>query len=294
MRIGLMVDDSGKTIDDIVAAARSGLPALWLGQRFGWDPLTALAVAGQEVPGVELGTAIVPTWPQHPIKLAVQALSTQAVTGNRLSLGVGLSHPAMIEDGYGLSYDRPARHLREYLSALGPLLRGESIAYRGETLAAQGRVDVAGAKPPALLVSALGDLTLRVAGELADGTITTWAGPRALGEHIVPKITKAAAGRAEPRVIAGVIVAVTDDPGSIRAWVAREYGIAASLPAYRAILDREGVREVADTVVTGDEATVERELRRHLDAGATEFAAALVGSPAEQARTLELLRSLNS
>ncbi|MFJ8813671.1 TIGR03564 family F420-dependent LLM class oxidoreductase [Amycolatopsis thermoflava] len=294
MRIGLMLDDAGKTIDDIVAAARSGLPALWLGQRFGWDPLTALAVAGREVPGIELGTAIVPTWPQHPITLATRALSTQSATGNRLSLGVGLSHPVMVEGQYGLTYDRPARHLREYLSALGPLLRGETVAHQGETLTARARLEVAGATPPALLVSALGDRTLRVAGELADGTITTWAGPRTLGEHIVPKIRKAAAGRAEPRVVAGVVVAVTDEPDVIRAWVAREYGIAGTLPAYRAVLDREGVREIAEVVVAGDEDAVERELRRQLDAGATEFAAALVGSPAEQDRTLELLRSLNS
>ncbi|WP_223842994.1 TIGR03564 family F420-dependent LLM class oxidoreductase [Amycolatopsis methanolica] len=218
-----MVDDTGKTIDDIVTAARSGLPALWLGQRFGWDPLTALAVAGREVPGIELGTAIVPTWPQHPITLATRALSTQSATGNRLSLGVGLSHPVMVEGQYGLPYDRPARHLREYLSALGPLLSGETVAHQGETLTARARVEVAGATPPALLVSALGDRTLRVAGELADGTITTWAGPRTLGEHIVPKIRKAAAGRAEPRVVAGVVVAVTDDPDGIRAWVTRGY-----------------------------------------------------------------------
>ncbi|OXM72048.1 MULTISPECIES: TIGR03564 family F420-dependent LLM class oxidoreductase [Amycolatopsis] len=293
MRIGLMVDTASKTIDDIVAAARSGLPALWLGQRFSWDPLTALAVAGREVPGIELGTAIVPTWPQHPITLATRALSTQSVTGNRLSLGVGLSHPVMIEDQYGLSYDKPARHLREYLTALGPLLRGESVAYQGETLAARAQVEVTGAQPPALLVSALGDLTLRIAGELADGTITTWAGPRTLGDHIVPKIREAAAGRAEPRVVAGVIVAVTDDPAAVRARITREYGMAATMPAYRAVLDREGVREVAETVVAGDEDALERQLRRHLDAGATEFAAALAGSPAEQARTLELLRSLN-
>ncbi|MEV5298030.1 hypothetical protein [Amycolatopsis methanolica] len=87
---------------------------------------------------------------------------------------------------------------------------------------------------------------------------------------------------------------MTDDPDGIRAWVTRGYGIARTLPAYRAVLDREGVREIAEVVVAGNEGVVERELRRQLDAGATEFAAALVGSPAEQGRTLDLLRSLNS
>jgi F420-dependent oxidoreductase-like protein len=193
--------------------------------------------------------------------------------------------------GVAVSFDRPARHLREYLSALVPLLRGESVTYQGETLKAVGAVDVAAATPPSVLVGALGPAMLRVAGELADGTITTWATASALAEHIVPTITKAA-GRRTPRVIASTVVCVTSHEDDHRAWVTENFGMVGQLPVYRAMLDRGHAAGPQDTVVIGDETVVERQIRRLFDAGATELVAVLLGSEEEQARTTALLADL--
>jgi F420-dependent oxidoreductase-like protein len=300
MRIGIGIDERGYTLGQVLNAARAaasaGIGTFWMGQHADWDPLLALTLAAREVPGIGVGTAIALTYPRHPLTLAAEALSVQAATGNRLTLGVGLSHQPVIEGQYGYSYQRPARHLREYLSALGPLLRGESIDYQGETLRAKGAVAVAGAKPPALLVAALGPALLRIAGELADGTITNWAGPKVLDEHVVPTISAAAraAGRPAPRVLAMVMVSVTSDPDGVRDWVAGHFGLAATLASYRAILDRGGAAGVADMVVAGDTTAVEAELRRMADAGATEFVVAPMGSDEERARTIEALGSLTT
>lgn len=295
MRIGVFVDEMGPSLETVIdqsqAAAKAGFAGVWLGQRTGRDALTTLALAGRQTPGIELGTAVVPTYPRHPLALAAQALTVQEAVGGRLTLGLGVSHQYIIEGQYGYSFDRPARHLREYLSALVPLLRGESVTYQGETLKAVGAVDVAAATPPSVLVGALGPAMLRVAGELADGTITTWATPSALAEHIVPAITKAA-GRRTPRVVASTVVCVTSHEDDRRAWVTENFGMVGQLPIYRAMLDRGHATGPQDTVVIGDEAVVERQIRQLFDAGATELVVVLLGSEEEQARTTALLTEL--
>ncbi|GGP01855.1 LLM class F420-dependent oxidoreductase [Nonomuraea glycinis] len=278
-------------VDQFQGAAKAGFAGVWVGQRTGRDALTTLAVAGCRTPGVELGTAVVPTYPRHPLVLAAQALTVQEVVGGRLSLGLGVSHRHIIEEQYGYSFDRPARHLREYLSVLVPLLRGESVSYGSETLTAVGAVDVAVA-PPSVLVGALGPAMLRVAGELADGTVTTWATASALAEHVVPVITKAAGART-PRVVASTVVCVTSREDDHRAWVTENFAMVGQLPVYRAMLDRGHAAGPQDTVIIGDEAVVERQIRRLFDAGATELVAVLLGSEEEQARTTALLAALS-
>ena len=206
-------------IGQVQSAADSGFGTVWSAQALGWDALTALAVAGALVPDLALGTAVVPTPQRHPLTLASQALTVQAVTGNRLTLGIGAGIGRMVESMFGLPAGRPARRMREYVSALRPLLRGEAVDYRGETLTAVGAVSVSGAHAPPLLLAALGPEMLRVAGELADGAVTWMAGPRTLADHVVPTVTRAAetAGRPAPRILAGVIVCVTDDEEGARA-----------------------------------------------------------------------------
>ena len=207
---------------------------------FGLDALTSLAVAGSQVPGIELGTAVVPTYPRHPAVLAQQALTAARRWPGRLTLGIGLSHKIVIEDMYGYSFDRPARHMREYLSVLLPLLdgrgprRGRPCGHIGLTTPRPGRVPV--------LLAALAPQMLSLAGRAhrRDRAVDDRAGHGA-GLRRPGRFGRGqAAGRPSPRVVCALPVSVTDDPDAARARANRVFAIYGQLPSYRAMLDREG------------------------------------------------------
>jgi len=299
MRIGMALEVDG-SIDAVVqraaGLAATGVSSLWASQIFGWDTLTTLAVVGREVPGVDLGTAVIPVHPRHPMMLAEQALTVQSATGGRLLLGIGLSHQVVVEGVWGCSFDRPAGYMREYLSVLGPLLRGEQVSFHGEHLHTTtfGPLDVAPTPPPPLLVAALGPAMLRIAGELADGTVTWMVGPRTVAEHIVPRIREAAsaAGRPSPRVVVTLPVCVTDAPDEARRLADGIFAVYGQLPSYRAMLDREQVQGPADVAIVGDEAEVAAAIEGMAVAGATDFSAAVYGAPQELERTRALVSRL--
>jgi F420-dependent oxidoreductase-like protein len=298
VRIGIFGGEPGG-IDKAVEAARTaseqGFHAYWLSQIFGLDALTTLAVVGREVPGIEVGTGVVPTYPRHPMMLAAQALTVQAATRNQLVLGIGLSHKIVIEDMFGYSFEKPVRHMREYLTILMSLLHEGSSQFTGETLSFRGGVAVPDATAPPVLVAALGPKMLELAGRLADGTMTWMTGPSTIAALTVPTINKAAAdaGRPAPRIASGLPVCVTDDPAAARARAAQVFQVYGILPSYRAMLDREGAVGPEDVAIVGTEDEVRAGIRRVEDAGATDFAAVEFGAGEdERRRTRELLRSL--
>ena len=221
MRISIFGGEQPSLDAAVDAAGRveaEGFHGFHVPQIFGLDALTTLAVVGRQVPRIELGTGVIPTYPRHPMMLAAQALTTQMASDGRLLLGIGLSHQVVIESMFGLSFEKPARHMREYLSILMPLLNGEPVAYAGETLSTNATLGIEGVAPPAVAVAALGPLMLKLAGSMTDGTVTWMTGPATLAEHTVPTITAAAAdaGRPAPKVVVGLPVCVTDDPDGAR------------------------------------------------------------------------------
>jgi 5,10-methylenetetrahydromethanopterin reductase len=300
MRIGIFGGEAADgTIDDLIDAARQteadGFASFWLPQIFGPDAVTVQAIIGRAVPRIELGTAVVPTYPRHPMMLASQALTAQAASGGRFTLGIGLSHQMVIESMFGMSFDKPVRHMREYLSILLPLLREGAVSFTGETLSASGTVSVSGSTPCPVLVAALGPKMLKLAGAQTDGTVTWMTGPDTLANHIVPSITEAAAeaGRNAPRIAASLPVAVTDDPDATRARASKTFEVYGMLPSYRAMLDREGAAGPADVALVGDEATVRAGIDQVRQAGVTDFVATEFALDAsERTRTRELLKSL--
>jgi F420-dependent oxidoreductase-like protein len=301
MGIGMLVGGGPKTtIDDVVGQIRSaaddGFSAAWLSQIFGWDALTALAVAGREVPGIELGTAVIPTYPRHPMALAAQALTTSAATGGRLVLGIGLSHQIVIEGVLGYSFEKPARHMREYLSVLIPLLHAEQVQFEGDTVTFRGMgpLEAPGAEPPPVLLAALAPRMLELAGSRADGTVTWMTGPGTIADHIGPSIRKAAeaAGKPAPRIAVGLPVSVTADADAARQAANKAFAVYGQLPSYRAMLDKEGAAQPGDVAIVGDEDTVRAGIQRVFDAGGTEFSAAVFGSREEVDRTRGLLKKL--
>lgn len=301
MRIGLFFGETGSVeslVQQVVGAERDGFPSVWFSQIFGCDALTVIALAGQQTTSIELGTAVVPVYPRHPHMLAQQALTVQAATGGRLALGIGLSHAPVVEGMWGMSYEHPARYMREYLSVLVPLLREGKAKFEGEVFRVNATLQIAGATPPALLIAALAPVMLKTAGELADGTVTWMTGPKTIETHVAPRITKAAsaAGRPAPRIVVGLPIAVSDDPTAARERAAQLFQIYGFLPNYKRMLDKEGASGPKDVVIVGNEAEVGKQIRALASAGATDFVASAYpvedDAGASLARTHALLKGL--
>ena len=124
----------GALIGEAQQLEARGFASIWLPSIMEFDAIGTMAIIGRETQRIELGTAVVPSFPRHPVALAQQALTTQAATRGRFTLGIGLSHRRIIEEGLGLSYERPARHMREYLAVLTPLLAGRPVELYGRPL----------------------------------------------------------------------------------------------------------------------------------------------------------------
>jgi F420-dependent oxidoreductase-like protein len=287
-------DPLGRLRNRLQASADDGFASAWLANIFGLDALTALAVAGSQVPGIEVGTAVVPTYPRHPAALAQQALTAQAALDGRLSLGIGLSHQIVIEGMFGYSFERPARHMREYLAVLLPLLREGRVSFAGETLRAEVGLTAPCDHDVPVLLAALAPRMLRLAGRDADGTVLWMTGPATIESHIVPAITAAAAdaGRAAPRVVCLLPVCVTGDPDGARERAAQMFSVYGQLPSYRAMLDQEGAAGPADVAIVGDEAAVAAQIDALGGVGVTDFVAAEFGQGDDAVRTRALLRDL--
>ena len=300
MKYGIFGDavNSG-TLDDVVAQAasaeRDGFAAFWAPHIFGLDTMTALAVVGTKVPRIELGTAVVPTFPRHPHAIAQQAHTVAAASDNRFTLGIGLSHKIVIENMFGLSYDKPVRHLREYLNVLMPLSRNEMANFDGEMYRVHAPIAAKGSTGFGVVVAALGEQMLRVTAALADGTLTWCTGPATLAGHTIPTITRAAEefGRPAPRVIAALPVCVTDARDAAATRAAETFAAYGALPSYRAMLDREGVAGPADIAIIGSAAQVQQRIADLAGIGVTDFAAVeFGGTPEEVADTREALKGL--
>ena len=313
MRIGLMIGpERGRystKVERLVADARqaedAGLAAAWVPQiPDEFDALTAVTVIGQATSRLEIGTAVVPIQTRHPIALAQQALSVQAVLGGRLTLGLGVSHHWIIEEMLGLSYDRPAAAMAAYLDVLDQALRGPGpVDVENEQFQVHNPLDITDIGPTPVLLAALGPVMLRLAGERTDGTILWLADERAIAGHVAPKLNRAAeaAGRPTPRIVAGIPVCLCGDD-EVEAAVERTNRILSEAevsPNYQKLLDLGDAQNVGDILAAGSESAVEKRLRSFADAGVTDLSVRVVPIGqgrdeliASSHRTRELLASL--
>ena len=303
MRIGLMHGDAGNfTVDELVQQVvdeeNDGFDSAWFGQIFGADSLTVMAIAGTRTSRIELGTSVIPTYTRHPWAMAQQAMTVRAACGGRFVLGIGPSHHVVVENMWGMSYEKPARHVKEYLDVLLPLVQNGAVQHKGELYSTMGQLTVANGTPVSVMLSALAPVMLKMAGSRTDGTITWMAGPKTIETHVTPSITAAAkeAGRQAPRVVVGLPICVTEDIAAARESAAKAFIVYGGLPNYRRMLDREGAAGPADVAIVGDEAAVERQIRDVASAGATDLLAPIFptgpDAGASIARTRALLKSL--
>jgi 5,10-methylenetetrahydromethanopterin reductase len=302
MRIGMSLAERGGTdaltelTERLRRGADDGFASAWLANIFGLEALTALAIAGSQVPGIELGTAVIPTYPRHPAMLAQQAMTAALAVGpGRLTLGIGLSHQIVIESIYGYSFDKPARHMREYLDILLPLLDGTPVSVDGSTVSAHIGLSTPRAARVPVLLAAMAPRMLQLAGERTDGTVLWMTGPATVRDYIAPTITAAAsaAGKGAPRVVCQLPVCVTNEPDAARAQAAEEFAIYGQLPSYRAMLDKEGAAGPGDVAIVGDEDAVATQIAGLADAGVTDFVAAEFATDAAgRQRTRSLLKKI--
>ena len=295
MKIGVMVGpergDTGRKVkrllEEIAWAESAGIATAWIPQvPSDLDALQMVALLGARTERIELGTAVVPLQAQHPVALARQALTAHAIAGGWLTLGVGPSHHWVVCDMLGLPYDKPAGYTRDYLQVLDAAWRAcdedgtRSIDVENAAFTVRNPFDVAPVAPLAVLVAALGPVMLRIAGEHADGTILWMADERAIGDHVVPKITAAAqaAGRKAPRVVAGIPVCLCSpsQADEAKARANRILGEAEISPNYQRILEYGDARDIGDLCAVGDEAAITARFKSFADAGVTDLSVRLL------------------
>ena len=281
--IVLRVDpNAANVVDDVVSRARRahevGVHQVWLAQQFDYEAITLAALIGAAVPGLGVGTSVVPINPRHPLIMASLAQTAQAASHGNFSLGLGLGAHEPERQAFGASWPNTIPRLREHLTVLRSIFTDGAVDFHGDEFTASPGwpVAVPGGAPLPVYVAAMGPKALRVTAELADGTLPYLAGPRTIAEFIEPTIAKAAAdaGRPKPRIIASVPVLVTEDSQNDidagRDLAARQLSFYETIPSYRRVIAREGVDNVAELAAVGGSDAVARRLKTYLDAGATD------------------------
>jgi F420-dependent oxidoreductase-like protein len=301
--VALSAAETDNYVDAIVEvsreAAEAGIQSAWFGQRLDYDAAAVAGFVGREVPQLQVGTSAIPIFGRHPVLVSSQAQTAQAATHGRFHLGLALGARFIVEQTFGLPFERPIALLREFLTPLRPLLETGKADFHGELLTAAPTLPgaVPGATPPVpVLVAAMGPQALRVTGELADGTLPYLVTPKTLGEHIVPAITAAAerAGRPAPRIVAFAAGVVTSDIEATREKALQQMAFYDQVPSYQRIVGLAGATRAGELAVIGDEKQVAAEVRRFFDAGATEVVLTQTdfNGRADQLRTFEVLGSL--
>jgi F420-dependent oxidoreductase-like protein len=271
--------DAPNLVDDMIGQARRayelGVGQVWLAQRSDYDAITLAGLIGAAVPGLAVGTSVVPINPRHPLIVASLAQTAQAASHGNFSLGLGLGNHNIERQTFGVDWSKPVERLRDHLTILRSVFDTASVDFHGAELSASPGwpVHVPGGTPVPVYVAAMGPKALRVTGELADGTLPYLAGPRTIGEFIAPSITKAAAdaGRPAPRIVAAVPVVLSDDADTARSVAAEQLSFYQTIPSYQKVIAREEVDSVTELAAAGPEEAVVKQLRRYLDAGATDL-----------------------
>jgi F420-dependent oxidoreductase-like protein len=270
---------ASNVVDDVIEQARRafdvGVRQIWLAQQFDYDAIALAGLVGAAVPGLGVGTFVVPINPRHPLVVATLAQTAQAAAHGNFSLGLGVGAHAPERQAFGTTWPNPVGRLREHLEVLRSIFDTGAVDYHGSefTAAPEWPVALPGGTPVPLFVAAMGPKALRVTGELADGTLPYLAGPRTIEEFIAPTIGEAAhvAGRPAPQIIAAVPALVTDDVDAGRTAAADVLGFYTTIPSYQKVIAREGVDSVADLAAVGSADSMRAHLQRYRDAGATDL-----------------------
>jgi F420-dependent oxidoreductase-like protein len=302
-RIGLIVNgtNAAVAIKTIAAAETAGVQQIWM-TNTPWFPdiLTTFAAAAIKTSIVRLGTAIIPTYPRHPVVLAQEVLALHDIAPGRLRLGIGPSHRAIVEDIYGLPQTAPLVHLREYVKVLHSIFLDGKVDHHGEFFNIVIEFPRTAQIP--VLISTLGKKAFQLAGEIADGALS-WMCPVPYLLHTgIPVLRKAATanGRSTPPpLVAHVPVAISQDHDSVMAAGHQMFEMYSKLPFYAKMFADAGFpltsdKKVSDEfvnnmIISGNEDTVAKSLTKLLAAGLDEVMVSLVSVVDEKYEQTQLM-----
>jgi F420-dependent oxidoreductase-like protein len=270
--------DATNVVDDVIAQARRaheiGVRQVWIAQQFDHDAISLAGLVGAAVPGLGVGTFVVPINPRHPLIVSSLAQTAQAASHGNFTLGLGLGAHGPERKAFGAAWPNTIGRLREHLAVLRSIVDDGAVDFHGDELSASPDwpVVVAGGRPIPIYVAAMGPKALQVTGELADGTLPYLAGPRTIAEFIEPTLEAAAAeaGRPKPRIVAAVPVVLSDDADAGRNFAAEQLSFYETIPSYQKVIAREGLDSAAELAAVGSADTVAKKLRTYLDAGASD------------------------
>jgi F420-dependent oxidoreductase-like protein len=242
-RIGMSIGGSNAAtlLDAISEAEASSVEQLWMTQGpVSVDALTVYGAAFGRTKSIRLGTSIVPTYPRHPLALAQQAATVDALGNGRLRLGVGPSHRPVIEGVYGLPMQSPLEHLREYIGILRAALWEGVVERQGRFFTARATFNSTPRVP--LLISALGEGAFQLAGEISDGAISWNCPPSYLIDVALPALQRGArnANRPTPPLIAHAWVALSTNIEAVRAAARKALSGYVRLPFYATMFAAAG------------------------------------------------------
>jgi F420-dependent oxidoreductase-like protein len=303
-RIGFIVNgtNAATAIKTIAAAETAGVQQIWM-TNTPWFPdvLTTLAAAAIKTSIVRLGTSIIPTYPRHPVVLAQQVLALHDIAPDRLRLGIGPSHRAIVEDIYGLPQTTPLVHLREYVKVLQSILRVGRVDHHGEFYNIVIEFPRTAQIP--VLISTLGKKAFQLAGEIADGALS-WMCPVPYLLHTgIPLLHKAATANRRskfPPVVAHVSVALSQDSDSVRVAGHKMFDMYSKFPFYVKMFADAGFpltsnEKVTDDlvnniIISGKEDAVATSLTKLMAAGLDELMVSLVPVVDEKYEQTQLMR----
>lgn len=283
-RVGLVINSGSvkEAVQAIIDAEQAGVRQVWTTQGpTVMDALTIFTHAATRTGAIRMGTSILPTYPRHPLVVAAQARTFDAVAPGRLRLGIGTSHRPTIEGMYGIKMTAPLAHLREYVRVLHAALWEGKVDHQGRFF--QVHADLPGTARVPILIAALGKGAFQAAGEVADGALS-WVCPVSyLLQTGLPALQAGAsqAQRPAPPLIAHVPVALDSDPQAVLAAARKRLGHYGKLPFYRRMFIKAGysIPEdgalpdalIDDLVVSGDEQAVADRLTGLLSNGLDEL-----------------------
>ena len=273
-----------------------GYETLWMPEGAGRDALTQLASVAMTTQRLKLATGILPVFARTPMLTAMSATGLAAVSQGRFILGLGVGHRPVTEHGHGVAFRRPLARLRETVTIVRRLLRGERVTHQGRVFSLQdaGLGASAPDQPPPVFIAALGPAMLELAGEIADGVLLNWTAAERLADSVERVRQGAAKAGRDPSeiAIAGYVrVAVGDDVAQARASLQRQIAVYAGMSYYRSFFDNAGFQDEMAAVDRALERG-DREAAYNAITPEMQDQVAVVGT-AEQCRTeLERRRSL--